>query len=386
MSWGLRGATAIAGVAESALGRTPDRTVFSLQMEAAIAALADAGMDRSEIDGLMVSGFPYTERQVPAVAEYLGIEPLWSDGTNFGGSGFEAAVERAGAAITSGLCGAVLITYGSTQYSSRTRGLSARAPEYQYQFEVPFGPLIPISGYALAATRHMHLYGTTSEQLAEVAVAARAWAALNPKAARRTPPLTVSDVVNAPFVSSPLHGLDCCLVTDGGGAVIVTSAERAKALPKPVVYVLGTGTALTHEAISSMPDLTVTAAKRSGALAFERAGLRPSDVDVAQLYDSFTITVLLSLEDLGFCEKGEAGPFVSGGRIAPGGSFPLNTSGGGLSYTHPGMFGIFLLIEAVRQLRGECGERQVPRARVALAHGTGGQLSTASTVILGLDT
>ncbi len=246
--------------------------------------------------------------------------------------------------------------------------------------EVPYGPALPLSGYALAANRHMHLYGTTSEQLAEVAVAARRWAMRNPVALRRTP-LTVSEVLASPLISSPLHGLDCCLVTDGGGAVVLTSAERAETLAKRPVYLLGSGTAMTHEAITNMPELTETAARRSGALAFARAGVRTDDIDVVEVYDSFTITVVLTLEDLGFCAKGEGGAFVSGGRIAPGGPFPLNTTGGGLSYTHPGMFGIFLLIETVRQLRGEAGERQVPNARTALCHGTGGQLSTAATAI-----
>jgi acetyl-CoA acetyltransferase len=382
--YGLRGAVALVGAAESALGKTPDRTVLSLQQEAALAAVADAGLTMADVDGLFVSGYPYAERPAVLAAEYMGLRPTYLESTNLGGSGFVAAVERAGAAIAAGVCETVLITYGSTQYSSRTRSLSGRPPEWSYQFEVPHGPALPLSGYALAATRHMHLYGTTSEQLAEVAVAARGWAARNPKALRRTP-LTVKDVLDSPLISSPLHGLDCCLVTDGGGAVVVTSAERAKTLPKKPVYLLGSGTATTHEAITSMPEITETAARASGALAFARAGMRPVDVDVVEVYDSFTITVVLTLEDLGFCAKGEGGAFVSDGRIAPGGAFPLNTSGGGLSYTHPGMFGVFLLIEAVRQLRGEAGARQVNGARTALCHGTGGQLSTAATVILGLD-
>ena len=380
----LRGRTALVGVAESALGKTPDRTVLSLQQEAALAALEDAGLSLADVDGLFASGYPYAERPAILVAEYLGIAPKYVDSTNLGGSGFVSAVERAAAAIDAGLCETVLITYGSTQYSSRTRALGGRPPEWSYQFEVPYGPALPLSGYALAATRHMHLYGTSSAQLAEVAVAARQWAMRNPKALRRTA-LSIDEVLASPLISSPLHALDCCLVTDGGGAVVLTSAARARDLRKPPVYVLGSGTATTHEAITNMPELTETAARASGALAFARAGMRPQDIDVAQVYDSFTITVILTLEDLGFCPKGEGGAFVSGGRIAPGGDFALNTSGGGLSYTHPGMFGIFLLIEAVRQLRGECGLRQVRRAKTALCHGTGGQLSTAATVILGTE-
>ncbi|TME38471.1 MAG: thiolase [Chloroflexi bacterium] len=343
----LRGQVAIVGVAESALGKTPDRTVLSLQQEAALGALDDAGLALSDVDGLFVSGYQYAERPAVLTAEYLGIQPRYLESTNLGGSGFVAAVERAGAAIAAGLCETVLICYGSTQYSSRTRALGGRPPEWSYQFEVPHGPALPLSAYALAATRHMYLYGTTSEQLAEVAVAARQWAMRNPKALRRAP-LTVDEVLASPLISSPLRGLDCW-----------------------------------HEAITNMPELTETPARASGALAFARAGVRPHEVDVVEVYDSFTITVILTLEDLGFCRTGEGGAFVSGGRIAPDGDFPLNTSGGGLSYTHPGMFGIFLLIEAVRQLRSDCGERQVANARTALCHGTGGQLSTAATVILG---
>jgi acetyl-CoA acetyltransferase len=382
--YALRGRICIAGVAESQLGKTPERTVLSLQMEAAAAALADAGLTADQVDGLMVSGYPYAERPAVLTAEYLGLSPRYIDSTNIGGSAFVAAVERAGAAILAGLCGVVLICYGSTQYSSRARSLGGRAPEWGYQFEVPYGLPLPLGGYALAAARHMHLYGTTPEQLAEVAIAARSWAQHNPKALRREP-LTQAEVAASPVISSPLRALDCCLVTDGGGAIVITSAELAADLPKSPVYVLGSAYAQTHESISAMPDLTVTAAAHSGPLAFARAGLSASEVDVAEIYDSFTITTLLSLEDLGFCSKGEAGPFVEDGRTRYGGPFPLNTSGGGLSYCHPGMFGIFLIIEATRQLRNEAAERQVEAARVALCHGTGGQLSTAATLLLGSD-
>jgi acetyl-CoA acetyltransferase len=236
--------------------------------------------------------------------------------------------------------------------------------------------------YALAASRHMHEYGTTREQLAEVAVAAREWARLNPKAFRRDP-LSVEDVLASRMISSPLSLLDCCLVTDGGGALIVTSAERAKDLRKPPIYLLGAGEAHWHRNISQMPDLTVTASTESGQRAYSMAGVGPEDVDVAMLYDAFTINPILFLEDLGFCEKGEGGTFVEGGRIAPGGELAVNTNGGGLSYNHPGMYGLLLLIEAVRQLRGECGERQVEGAEVAIAHGNGGVLSSQVTAVLG---
>jgi acetyl-CoA acetyltransferase len=228
----------------------------------------------------------------------------------------------------------------------------------------------------------MHEFGTTREQMAAVAVAARQWALLNP-AAWEKKPLTIPEVLNARMVSYPFTVRDICLVTDGGGAIILTTPDRARSLNKPPVYVLGCGQAITHANISSMPDLTVTGALASGRQAYAMAGLAAKDIDVVELYDAFTINTILFLEDLGFCPKGEGGSFVEGGRIAPGGQLPVNTNGGGLSYCHPGMYGLFLLIEAVRQLRGECGARQVPSAETAIAHGNGGVLSSQSTVILG---
>jgi acetyl-CoA acetyltransferase len=241
---------------------------------------------------------------------------------------------------------------------------------------------MPSSAYAMAAQRHMHQYGTTREQLAAVAVAARQWAQLNPVAWEKKP-LTIQDVLSARTVSYPFTVRDICLVTDGGGAVIVTSAERAKSLKKKPAYVLGCGQSTTHASISSMPDLTVTGAVASSKAAYKMAKLGPADVDAFELYDAFTINTILFLEDLGVCKKGEGGAFVEGGRIGPKGSLPVNTNGGGLSYCHPGMYGLFLLIEAVRQLRGECGARQVRDCEVAIAHGNGGVLSSQATVILG---
>ena len=232
-------------------------------------------------------------------------------------------------------------------------------------YETPYAPMQPLSAYALATRRHMHQYGTTRAQLAEVAVSARRWAQLNPDAFSRDA-LTIEDVVNARMISDPLTVRDCCLVTDGGGAFIVVGADRARDFPKPPVYLLGSGAAHWHRQIASMPDLTVTAATESGKRAYAMAGLHPSDIDVLQLYDAFTINTLLFLEDLGFCAKGESGPFVEGGRIGPGGELPVNTNGGGLSCVHPGMYGVFLVVEAVRQLRGECGARQVMGAQTAL--------------------
>lgn len=379
----LRKRAALVGVAEAELGHVRHKSALQLHAQAAKRALEDAGLRKDEVDAVLTAGEP---RGMPSVlvAEYLGIRPRYTDSTSIGGSSFVAYVEHAAAAIAAGLCDVALITYGSTQWSNRSRRLSGRmeANEPRMQFEVPYGPLLPIGAYALAAQRHMHQYGTTSEQLAQIAVSTRRWAMLNPVAFMRDP-LTIEEVLNSPVVSSPLHLLDCCLVTDGGGALVITSAQRARDLRQTPVYVLGSGEGHTHLMISQMADLTTTGAVRSGALAFQRAGLKPADIDVAEIYDSFTITVLISLEDLGFCKKGEGGPFIEDGRTGPGGTLPVNTNGGGLSYCHPGMYGIFLVIEAVRQLRGECGPRQVPGAKIALCHGTGGVLSTQGTLILG---
>ena len=313
-----------------------------------------------------------------ALSEYLGISPDFIDTTILGGSSFMFHVAHAQAALQLGLCKVAVIAYGSTQRTVGRRQASVR--EYN-PYETPFRPFLPATAYALAASRHMHQYGTTREQLAAVAVAAREWALLNP-AAWEKKPLTIDEVLSA-RMSYPFTVRDCCLVTDGGGAVIMTTAERARALKKPPIYVLGCGQAITHANISSMPDLTVTGALTSGRAAYEMARLGPSDIDVVELYDAFTINTILFLEDLGFCPKGEGGLFLPDGHISPGGGLPVNTNGGGLSYCHPGMYGLFLLIEAARQLRRECGARQIADCETAIAHGNGGVLSSHSTVILG---
>ena len=379
--------TAIVGVAESDIGYTPDKTFLQLIAQATQRALDDAGLKKSDIDGFFSAGWITMESIM--VAEYLGITPAYSDSTLPGGSAFEFHVNHAAAAISAGLCETALICYAETRLSDRKKGMAMNfamgAPqEPEEQFESPYGCWVPIPTYALAAQRHMYQYGTTSEQLAEIAVAARKWANLNPVASMHGP-LTIENVLKSPMMSTPLRLRDCCLVSDGGGAVIVTTAERAKDLKKKPVMVLGSGESHTHRGISGMPDLTVSPAKLSGERAFRMAGLTPGDIDVLQLYDSFTITVLLELEDLGFCPKGEGGRFVEGGRLAPGGSRPTNTGGGGLSCVHTGMFGIFLLIEAARQLRNEAGDRQVAGARTALCNGIGGNLASSGTVILGVE-
>ena len=374
----LRGAAAIVGVGLSGLPSAPERTAMEILAEAVHRALDDAGLKLGDIDGLF-TGSSYHFLPSLSVAEYLGLKPKFQDTTMVGGSSFVGHLLNAALALHAGLCDVALICYGSNQGSGfgKLKTMSEAQP-----YEVPYEPRYPISSYALAAARHMHEYGTRREDLAEVAVAARKWAQLNPLAIKRDP-LTVEDVLNARMISDPLGLLDCCLVSDGGGAVILVRRERANDFPKAPVFVLGCAGATTHRQIACMPSLTTTAAADSGPRAFEMAGLRPPDIDVIELYDAFTINTVLFLEDLGFCEKGEGGFFVRDGRIAPGGALPVNTNGGGLSCCHPGMYGIFTVIEAVQQLRGECGDRQVTGARTAVAHGNGGVLSSQVTSILG---
>lgn len=391
----IRGAAAIVGVADAV---SPDgqldASLRDLEVGVIREALDSAGLGLSDVDGIATCTGGLMMPSVE-LAEYLGVQPTWTESTQTGGSSFEVHVEHAAAAIAAGLCEVVVIVYAQTPKSTFKRG-GARflggspsaggdldaAPRVEW--EIPHGIQLPIGAYALAANRHMAEYGTTSEQLAQIAVSTREWATRNPRASLRDP-ITIDDVLASPMSASPLHKLDCCLVTDGAGAVVLTSAERARDLRQAPAYVLGAGTSHSHSMISQMPDLTVTAGRESGAKAFATAGLRPADVDVAELYDSFTITVLLALEDLGFCPKGDGGPFVADGRLGPGGAFPAQTSGGGLAYTHPGMFGMFLLVEATRQIQGDSGDRQVPGVEVALAHGTGGVLSATSTIILGTE-
>jgi acetyl-CoA acetyltransferase len=378
MAHPLRGAAAIVGTGTAGFGEAPGRTHLELLAEAAHKALAGAGIGLDEVDGV------YTATALNfspglTVPEYLGIQPAIVDGTNVGGSSFLQHVISATLALQAGLCKVALICYGSNQRTAHGRLVSMSDPP---PYEVVYKPRMPVTAYALAAARHIHQYGTTVEQLAEVAVAARGWAALNPEAFMRAP-LTVADVRAARMVCDPFTVRDCCLVTDGAGALVMVAADRAKSSAQKPVYFLGGGFATTHRQISSMPDLTVTGAAQSGPRAFAMAGLAPRDVDVLELYDAFTINTILFLEDLGYCRKGEGGAFVSGGRIAPGGALPVNTNGGGLSCVHPGMYGIFTLIEGAAQLRGEGGQRQVEGAEVALCHGNGGTLSSQVTVLLG---
>ena len=373
----------IVGVAESDLGLT-GRSIFELQSQAVTRAIADAGVDYGEIDGFATAGV--SRLSASQMAEYLGISPRWASSTMEGGASFEFFVQDAVDAIRSGRCETVLISYGSNQRSAASRRLGGLAENHTplHQFEAAYGPLWPLSAYAMSATRYLHDTEATSATLAEVAVAAREWALLNPAAYRYgSGPLTDTEIAESPMISSPLRGIDCCLVVDGGGAVVLTTADRAASLDASPIAVLGSGTALSHVSAAQMPDPTMPAAEISGTAALSEAGVTPDAIDVVEVYDSFTITVLLTLEALGFCERGEAHALVADGNIRPGGNFPLNTNGGGLSYCHPGMYGILLIVEAVRQLRGEADARQVPDAQTALVHGTGGVFSAHGTLVLG---
>ncbi|WP_433467054.1 acetyl-CoA acetyltransferase [Spirillospora sp. CA-128828] len=376
---------AIVGAALSDCGRADGATPYALHAQAARRALDDAGLPRTRIDGFASAGLGTL---APAeVAEYLGLRPRWVDSTSVGGGTWEVMAAHAADAIAAGHADAVLLAYGSTARSDLKRGLRAanlssgnRGPA---QFEAPYGHTL-IAKYAMAARRHMHEYGTTPEQLAEVAVAARRHAARNPGAQYRDP-ITVDDVLGAPMIADPFTRLHCCIRSDGGAAVILAAADLVRDSARPPVWVLGTGEHVSHVTMSEWPDFTVSPAAVSGPLAFGRAGIRPDEIDVCEIYDAFTYMVPVALEDLGFCAKGEGGAFVAEGRIGPGGALPTNTDGGGLSACHPGMRGLFLLVEAVRQLRGEGGERQVPGARLGCVSGTGGWFCSNGTMILGAD-
>jgi acetyl-CoA acetyltransferase len=381
----LRGSVAVAGIGEAGTADFGETLTEIDAIElAARSAVADAGLTLLDIDGLMTAGM---KAPMPAmrISEKLGLKTNYIDSTNTGGSSFLLHLASAAMAIRSGLCRAVLICYGSDQLSGVRRSTIAnyRNTVDPDQWELPYKPFNPPSSYALVAARHMHAFGTTRAQLAEVAVAARQWAALNPFAVAQVP-ISIDDVLAAPLVSDPIGRLDCCLVTDGAGACVVVDAACARDMPHPPAYLLGVGSALTHRQISAMPELTTTGARESGARAYAMAGLGPNDIEALQLYDAFTINVLLFLEDLGFCAKGEGGPFVEGGRLAPGGELAVNTNGGGLSCIHPGMYGIFEILEAVRLIRGAGPPgRHIDSRDTVLCHGNGHVLSSQVTAILG---
>ena len=376
----LRGKVAIVGADEAdENGVQPNKSVLQLHAEAALNATRDAGLTRDDIDGVFTAG-----TNAATLVEYLGLRPRYIDGTSVGGSSFMIMMEHAMLALIHGMCNYALISHGE---SGRSRVGVPRPPaaasQPAGQFEAPFGTFGPPTAFSLPILRYMKETGTTREDLAEVAVATRKWASLNPRAVMREPQ-TVDDVMSARMICYPLTLPMCCLVTDAAGSVILTTAERARDLPKRPVYLLGSGEAVTHQMIAQMPDFTQAHSFQiSARRAFEMAGIKHEDVDVVELYDAFVHTPIFALEALGFCPPGEGGRFVSGQRTAPGGDFPMNTNGGGLSYTHPGMYGMFIIVEGVRQLRGECGPRQVQDARIAVVHGPGGMFSAAGTAILG---
>jgi acetyl-CoA acetyltransferase len=380
---GSRTDAAIVGAATSELGYTPEFSTLDLMAQAAHRALEDAGIGKNEVDGLFTAT---AQVHLPtlALSEYLGIQPRYFDSSVHGGASNLSHVRHAIAALQSGQCEVALIVYGSTQRSELKRSGTRPAVAVPPPLEAPYDPMFPVSSYALIAQRHMSEFGTTRDELANVAVTASQWGSLNPDAFRRSA-ITVDDVLDSPMLSSPIRAKDCCLITDGGGALVITTVERARSARRGPVHVLGTGEITDHEGMINMPDLASTGAVTTGRMAFEEAGVDQADIDVVQIYDAFTINPIMILEDLEFCEKGTGARIFSEGRASPGGDLPVNTSGGGLAYTHPGMFGIFTLLENVFQLRGEAGDRQVENARIALAHGIGGTMSSHCTVILGSD-
>jgi acetyl-CoA acetyltransferase len=374
----------VAGVGLASPGKVATNP-YALIAQASLRALAESGVSMAEVDGLASTSLG-TLAPID-VGEYLGLRPRWIDSTAVGGASWEVMLAHAADAIAAGHADVVLLTYGSTAKSDLRRGLrtanlnwGSRGP---LQWEAPYGHTL-IAKYAMAARRHMHEFGTTIEQLAEVAVSARANAADNPEAAYRDP-ITVDEVLSGRMIADPFTKLHCCIRSDGGAAAVVVSEERAKDLPGIPVYVLGTGENVSHVSTSQWPDMTTGPASVSGPLAFERAGVTPEDIDVCEIYDAFTYMLLMTMEDLGFCKKGEGGPFVADGRLRLGGALPTNTDGGGLSACHPGQRGLFLVVEAVRQLRGECGPRQVPDAKLACVSGTGGWFCSSGTIILGTE-
>jgi acetyl-CoA acetyltransferase len=376
-----RGRAAIVGAATFGMGEAPPGlNPTDLAARAALLALADAKVSLASVDGLFVCT-PFDAFSGLSVAEYLGIRPRFTDNNRTGGSAFLSHVITASMMLDAGYIDTALIMYGSNQ---RTGAGGLQTMHGPSTYEQPYKPTGPVTSYALAAARHMHQYGTTREHLAEVAVAARRWAQLNPEAFARDD-LTIEDCLKSRMISDPLTVRDCCLVTDGAAAIVMTRADRAKDYNAKPVYLLGAAAATRHWGIAQLEDATVTAAAESGQRAFALAGVKPSDIDVVELYDAFTINTILFLEDLGFCPKGEGGRFVSDGRIAPGGALPVNTNGGGLSCCHPGMYGMFTIVESCVQLRGQGGERQVKDAELAVAHANGGTLSSQATLVLGTE-
>lgn len=377
----LKDKCAIVGIGETKYGKLPGVSSMALKLEASKKAIEDAGMTKDDIDGVLTtqSLIDPTFMMPSVLAQYLGITPTYLTEINVGGASPVAMACHAAAAISTGMCNNVLCVYGENFLTGFKTPRHGRLNWGGEDFEQPYGLIGAPGAYALAARRHMHEYGTTSEQFGAVAVAMRKHASLNPIAAMREP-ITLEDHQKSRMVTDPFRLLDCCLVSDGGAAVVVTSAERAKNLKHPPVYIMGTGQSHPFWQIAHAPDMTTTGAKNSGEMAFRMAGISPKDIGFAEIYDCFTFTALIQLEDYGFCKKGEGGSFVEGGRIELGGQLPVNTHGGLLSEAH--IEGMNHIIEAVKQLRGICGERQVKDAKIGLVSGNGGYLSTHATLIL----
>ncbi|HEY8614844.1 thiolase C-terminal domain-containing protein [Phenylobacterium sp.] len=368
---------AVVGAAETTkMGKIPDVSVIGLHADAALNAMADAGLKPSDIDGVATAGISPVE-----LAHYLGIKPTYADGTSVGGCSFMLHVRHAAAAINEGLCKTVLITHGESGRSRVGAGGFARSPSsLMGQFELPFGVVGPPTMFTVPVLRYMKTYGVTEEDLANVAVIQREWAAKNPRASFKDP-LTVDDVLSSDMIAWPFTKLLCCLVTDGGGALILTSADRARDFPQKPVYILGTGESVETPMVSQMYDFTSSTAFRiSGKKAFDEAGISHADVDHLMIYDAFAHLPLYGLEDLGFVKPGEAKDFIRERNTAMGGKLPLNTNGGGLSYMHSGMYGMYALQESVRQMRGTA-PAQVPGAKVSVAHGVGGMFAASGTVV-----
>ena len=368
---------AVVGAAETTrLGKIPDVSVIGLHADAALNAMKDAGLKPSDIDGVATAGISPVE-----LAHYLGITPTYADGTSVGGCSFMLHVRHAAAAINEGLCKTVLITHGESGRSRVGAGGFGRSPSsLMGQFEMPYGVTSPPTMFTIPVLRYMKTYGVTEADLANVAVIQREWAAKNPRASFKDP-ITVNDVLNSPMIAWPFRMLMCCLVTDGGGALILTSAERAKDFPQKPVYILGTGESVETPMVSQMEDFTSSKAFRvSGKKAFDESGIKHSDVDHLMIYDAFAHLPLYGLEDLGFVKPGEAKDFINERNTAIGGKLPLNTNGGGLSYMHSGMYGMYALQESVRQMRGTAAA-QIEGAKVSVSHGVGGMFAASGTVI-----
>ncbi|MGM0585131.1 MAG: thiolase C-terminal domain-containing protein [Pseudomonadota bacterium] len=370
---------AIVGAAETTeLGKIPELSQIGLHADAALNALADCGLSIHDIDGVATAGHNPVE-----LAHYLGIRPSWADGTSVGGCSFMLHVRHAVAALEAGLCTTVLITHGE---SGRSRvgtppGRPVVPSQADLQFEAPYGATTPPTRFTIPVLRKMKAHGITEEQLAMVAVVQREWAAKHPRASYREP-ITVEDVLSSRMIAWPFRKLMCCLVTDGGGALVLTTADRAKDFPTKPVYVRGAGESVESPAISQMSDFTSSRAFRdSGRLAFESAGIRHADVDHVMIYDAFAHLPIYGLEDLGFVKPGEGAAFIADGNTRPGGKLPVNTNGGGLSYMHSGMYGMYALQESVRQMRG-VSPAQIEGAKVSVCHGVGGMFAAAGTVVL----